>query len=51
MYGSKKDFHDITDVVTARSEHFFEEPVPNWDQILKGPEDRIAFLRRQLSAE
>jgi hypothetical protein len=45
MYGAKYDFHDITDVATIRYESFFEKPVPNWEQILKGPADRIAWIK------
>ncbi len=49
MYGAKRDFHDITDVVTIRSEDFFSNPIDDWDKILKGPEDRIVWIKEQLA--
>ncbi len=48
MYGAKRDFHDITGAVTIRSEDFFSNPIPDWDKILKGPEDKIIWLKEQV---
>jgi YD repeat-containing protein len=45
MYGAKYDFHDITNVVTIRYEDFFEKPLPDWDKLLDGPPDRIAWIK------
>ena len=45
LFGAKHDFHDITDVATVRCEHFFDDPLPDWDKQLKGPADRIAWIR------
>jgi len=45
MFGGKRDFHDLTGVITMRYEHFFTDPPPDWAQILSGPADRIAWLR------
>ncbi len=45
MYGAIYDFHDITEAVTIRYESFFDKPIPNWEQILTGPADRIAWIR------
>ena len=44
MFGGKRDFHDLTGVVTMRYEHFFDEPPEGWAQQLTGPADRIAWL-------
>jgi hypothetical protein len=46
MYGAKHDFHDITEVVTIRYESFFDRPIPNWEQILRGPADRIDWIKK-----
>jgi hypothetical protein len=45
MYGANKDFHDITGIVTIRVEQFFDKPIAGWDKILKGPADRIAWIK------
>ncbi len=44
MFGGKRDFHDLTGVVTMRYETFFDEPPEGWAQRLTGPPDRIAWL-------
>jgi len=45
MFGSKGDFHDIREAVTIRYETFFDNPPPDWDKLLSGPPDRIAWLK------
>lgn len=45
MFGAKRDFHDISEAVTIRYENFFDNPPPDWDQLLSGPPDRIAWLK------
>jgi len=49
MFGAKRDFHDITNAVTIRSEHFFSNPIPDWDKILRGPENKIIWLKEQIT--
>lgn len=48
MFGSKRDFHDITNAVTIRCEGFFDKPIEGWEEILKAPADRIRWLRENL---
>lgn len=48
MFGSKRDFHDITGITTIRCEGFFDDPIDGWDTTLKGPADRIEWLRDNL---
>lgn len=48
MFGAKRVFDDITDVVTFRHESYFRNPAPDWDKKLKGPPDRIAWMREHL---
>jgi hypothetical protein len=48
IFGSRREFHDITDVATIRYEHFFEEPLKDWDKVLKGPKDKIKWIRERL---
>ncbi|MFH1313549.1 MAG: hypothetical protein ABIJ00_10055 [Candidatus Eisenbacteria bacterium] len=40
MFGARRVFDDITDVVTFRHESYFRKPAPDWDKKLKGPADR-----------
>ncbi len=47
MFGAKKDFHDINGAVTLRYEHFLQNTPPDWDKILKGPADRIAWIKER----
>lgn len=47
MFGAKKEFHDIKDAVTIRYESFFDNPPPDWDRLLSGPADRIAWLKEK----
>jgi hypothetical protein len=47
MFGAKRDFHDITNAVTIRYEHFFANPPANWDKQLKGPADRIEWIKER----
>jgi hypothetical protein len=51
MFGARQVFDDITNVVTFRHESYFRKPAPDWDQKLKGPEDRIAWIKKHLAAE
>ncbi len=45
MYGAKYDFHDITDIATIRYESFFDNPLQDWDKLLSGPPDKIAWIK------
>lgn len=47
MFDAKRDFHDITNAVTVRYEHFFVNPPVYWDKQLKGPADRIAWIKER----
>jgi len=47
MFGAKRDFHDIMDAVTIRYESFFDNAPPDWDKVLSGPADRIAWLKER----
>jgi hypothetical protein len=50
MFGARRVFDDLTGVVTFRHESFFRDPAPGWEQRLKGPADRIAWIREHLAA-
>ena len=50
-YGAKHDFHNITDVAVIRIEGAFEKGIENWDKILQGPADRIAWLKKYAARE
>ena len=49
MFGAKYDFHDITNAVTVRYEHFFVDPPADWDKQLLGPADRIEWIKARFS--
>jgi hypothetical protein len=48
MFGAKRVFNDLTGVVTLRHEYYFRNPAPDWDKQLKGPADRIAWMKGHL---
>ena len=50
VFGAKRVFDDITDVVTFRHESYFRKPAPDWEKKLKGPADRVAWIKRNLDA-
>ena len=49
MFGGKHDFDDLTGVVTLRHESCFRDPAPDWEQRLKGPADRIDWIRNHIA--
>ncbi len=49
MFGGKKDFHDITDMVTIRYEYFLQNTPPDWDRKLEGPADKIAWVKERFT--
>lgn len=48
QFGAKRDFHDLTGVVTFRHEAYFKKPAPDWEEQLAGPADRIAWIKTHL---
>jgi hypothetical protein len=48
MFGSKKEFIDITEAITIRHESYFRNPDPEWHKKLIGPEDRIKWMKEHL---
>lgn len=48
MFGARSEFDDLTDVVTLRHESYFRDPAPDWERQIRGPADRIAWLRENL---
>jgi hypothetical protein len=48
MYGAKKEFGSIRDVVTLRYDVYFRKPDPGWHKKLEGPEDVIEWLKERL---
>lgn len=49
VFGARKTFNDITDVVTFRHESYFRDPAPDWESRLKGSAQRIAWLKEHLT--
>jgi hypothetical protein len=50
-FGAARTFNDLTGVVTLRHESYFRDPAPDWEQKLKGPADRIAWIKTHLCPE
>jgi hypothetical protein len=48
QFGARKDFHDITDIVTFRHESYFSDPDPDWEKKLKGPQEKIDWIKKHL---
>jgi hypothetical protein len=48
-FGAKRDFRDLTGVVTFRHESYFRDPAPDWERQLRGPADRIAWIKAHLA--
>ena len=48
MFGAKRVFDDLTGVVTLRYEYYFKNPPPDWDRKLRGPADRIAWMKKHV---
>jgi hypothetical protein len=51
MFGAKRNFHDIREAVTIRYESFFDNAPPDWDKVLTGPPDRIAWLKEHFKTK
>jgi hypothetical protein len=48
QFGAKKDFHDITEVVTFRHESYFNNPDSDWDKSIIGPQEKIDWIKEYL---
>jgi len=48
QFGAKKDFHDITQVVTFRHESYFNNPEPDWEKKIIGPQEKIDWIKEHL---
>ncbi len=49
MFGARRTFNDLNDVVTFRHESYFRDPAPDWESKLKGPAEKIAWMRAHLT--
>jgi hypothetical protein len=48
MFGATEEFDRLDAVVTLRYDIYFRDPAPDWAEKLKGPADRIAWLKERL---
>jgi hypothetical protein len=48
MFGAEAEFDTLDAVVTLRYDVYFRNPAPDWAEKLKGPADRIAWLKQRL---
>ena len=51
MFGARRRFNDITDVVTFRHESYWRDPAPDWAEQLIGPADRIEWMQKHLGVQ
>lgn len=49
QFGATAEFDDITDVVTLRHDTYFRNPDPDWATKLKGPPEKIAWLKSRMA--
>jgi hypothetical protein len=48
MYGARREFDSIADVVTLRYDVYFRDPAPDWRERMKGPDAIVAWLTARL---
>jgi hypothetical protein len=48
MYGADKEYDDLSNVITLRYDVYFRNPVRDWADKLRGPEEVINWLREHL---
>jgi len=48
LFGANRPFDSLEGVITMRHEGYFQNPAPDWDTRLKGPADRIQWLKAHL---
>jgi hypothetical protein len=51
QFGAVEEFDDLSDVVTLRYDLYFRDPDPDWADNLRGPADKIGWLRDRLGQE
>ncbi len=49
QFDAKRVFRDLTGVVTFRHEAYFKNPAPDWERQLRGPVDRIEWIKNHLA--
>lgn len=49
LFDADKDFSSIEDAVTIRYDVFFRKAPPNWDKTLRGPKEKIIWLKERMS--
>lgn len=49
LFEADKEFSSIEEAVTIRYDVFFRKAPPDWDKILKGPKEKIAWLKERIS--
>jgi hypothetical protein len=48
IFGARKEFLDISEAITIRHESYFRNPDPEWHTKLKGPEDKVEWIKEHL---
>ena len=51
MFGAVVEFDSVADVVTLRYDVYFRNPAPDWHTRLKGPAERVAWLKEHLARD
>jgi hypothetical protein len=48
MFGAVRPYNSLDNVVTFRHEAYFSRPSPDWEKKIKGPADKIAWIKEHL---
>jgi hypothetical protein len=48
MFGAVDEFTSVDEIATLRYDVYFRDPAPDWHTKLRGPADRIEWLRQRL---
>ena len=49
LFEADEAFNSIEDAVTIRYDVFFRKAPPDWEKKLKGPKEKIAWLKERIS--
>ncbi len=50
QFGAEREFDSVDGVITLRHESFLKNPDPGWREKLKGPADRVAWIKEHFPA-
>lgn len=48
MYGAAREFGSIANITTLRYDIYFRDPDPEWDKKIKGPTEKVEWIKSRL---